>query len=265
MKPFTISISLFLLLAGGMCSSGGFAATAPEFGLALSAVPQNAMTSTSQPQHAEGGLRLPRGGETVDRVRAEIKQNMGLIKHLAAQIELSKNRGEKKTGRRTRIGPLQIMRDYGARVSLSRKDETEEYIVNTTVIWSYDHKDKVAHFIPAGTPIIGTFLQEALKLNLLLAVDEDTLHLEGSEKIDDEDCWVLEGKSPRKLNKVGVDSTVVRVWMGKKDGIPRKIQCPTEKNTVIYLVGVKVNAPMNADDFNFTPPKGVKTKNIFGF
>lgn len=203
-------------------------------------------------------------GETLQVARASVQQLVDQIKTIQCELEMSK-KPEKKKSRRTKIGPMELSRGTGARVSLTRKKSTDEYIANAETIWSYDHGDKEAKYIPTSLPIINYFVAEALKLNVFLSVDEETLKLIGSETIEGEPCWVFEGKSPRKLKVVGVPVAEVKVWVSKKDGVPRKITLPNEEDTIIKLRNVRINEPVSAKRFNWTPPKGVKSKNIFGF
>ncbi len=221
----------------------------------------------ARPTPLPGAIRKPEPNETLQSVRARIEARMAKVQTFTCQVEMSKKR-EKREGqswRKIRSGPLELARGVGGRVMLTRKGETEEYIANRQVIWSYDHKAREAQFIPTGAPVVGTFVQEAMRLNVFLAADEDTLKLRAVQEFDGEDCWVIEGLSPSRLKPLGIEPTKIRVWVAKKDCLPRKIQVPKEHDLTIVLRDFQVNAPVDPSRFQFAPPAGVKTKNIFGF
>jgi outer membrane lipoprotein-sorting protein len=206
----------------------------------------------------------PTTTETIGSVRTSIQKVVDDIRTLRCDLELSK-KPPKKHSRQTKRGPMVLAREQGAHLSLTRKTKTNEYNANYDTIWVYDHKDKEAKYIPTSLPIIRFFVGEALKLNVFLSVDEDTLKLLGSETIAGEPCYVFEGKSPRKLRLVGVPVSDVKVWVSKNDGVPRKITLPHEDDIIIRLNNVIVNKPIKPGQFEWKPPKGVESKNIFGF
>lgn len=229
-------------------------------------------------------------GETVEAVLHQIQSRVDQVRTLKADISMSKVKDKKDkkdkgkgkkakeqdaavdestpspTGQRSvKSGPMAISRGQGARVAISRKDETEEYIANPQILWVYNHKDKEAQFIPTSMPFISGFVEAAMSMNVFAAMEQDTIRNKGSQDVDGEPCWVLEGKSPDKLKLAGVEQVKMRFWIAKKDGIPRRISIPTQKDLIISLNNVQVNGPIDASRFNFTPPQGVSTKNIFGF
>ncbi len=211
---------------------------------------------------AEEVITPPGSGETLAVVRGEILNRLAKIQSLKADVELSR---KDKKGRRIKTGPLELARQAGGRVALTRKDKTEEYIASPVQIWSYDHHDKEAQYIPTGLPVISNFVQSAMALDMLLAMDQKTMSFLGNSGAEGEPCWVIEGKSPDTLKMLGVPVVKMRVWIAKKDGIPRRISMPKEKDTLVLLRHIHVNAPVNTGQFQWTPPRGVKTKNIFGF
>ncbi|MCX7716818.1 MAG: hypothetical protein N2111_00220 [Candidatus Sumerlaeaceae bacterium] len=210
-------------------------------------------------------LRPPADGDSLDRVRAVMQRSLASLDSVVCEIEKSKARKEK--GRRRYFhGQVEIQRGSGGRVSLTRKGNTDEYVANDRVIWSIDHNKKQAQFIPASTPVVGQYVREALNFNIFLALDEDTLRLRGSQTIEGEDCWLVDGKSPRSLARTGVPVSKVRVWIAKSDGLPRMIHIPDdEDDQLIILRNIKTNLRIDSERFQWSPPKGMKTKNIFGF
>jgi outer membrane lipoprotein-sorting protein len=202
--------------------------------------------------------------ESLPAARAKVEQLVSEVRTLSCTLEMSKKR-EKKRTRKTKVGPLQIVRNTGARLALKRKDETDEYIANPRIIWAYEHHEKEAVFIPTSMPIIGDFASQAMRLNVFMSADEETIKLRGSQDFEGEPCWVFEGKSPSKLRLVGLPITKIRVWISKRDGVARKISLPDEEDTLIILRDVEINVPLNSNRFEFTPPRGVKQKNVFGF
>lgn len=206
----------------------------------------------------------PQPGESLESVQVQIRQNVDSVQTLTCTLELSKKRG-RKPGRKIRTGPLEIARGLGARLALTQKGETTEYIANPEIIWAYDRKDKKAKYIPTDVPLISGFVQEALRLNVFMSVDEGTLDFLGSQTVGNEVCWVLRGESPRKLALAGVPPSKLRVWIAKSDGIPRRIRIPEGNDTMLVLRDVRVNVPIKPTRFQWTPPEGVKTRNIFGF
>jgi outer membrane lipoprotein-sorting protein len=229
---------------------------------AVSAVP-----ATADQMETASAMRAPAAGDTLQTVRKSIEEKISGIRSLSCEVEMSKARDKKdpKKSRKVHTGPLEIAREHGGRLQLTRKGHTEEYIANWRVIWSYDHKNKEARFIPTSTPVIGFYVQEAMRLNAFLSVDEDTLQLRGTQDLNGEPCWVLEGRSPRRLKTLGVPVTRISVWISRNDGLPRKIHVPSENDLTIYLRNYVTNPAIGPQRFEWTPPQGVKTRNIFGF
>ena len=221
--------------------------------------PQGRLPSSVAPS-----VRLSAATETLAQVRQSMSERLDAVRTLLCNVEMSKTRSDKPT-RKVYSGTLQIARDQGGRLVLTRKGSTDEYIASSRIIWSYDHKHKEARFIPASTPVVGTFVQEALRLNVFMSVDEGTLQLLGCEPVENEACWVLQGKSPARLKKVGVPISTILVWVSKSTGLPRKIRIPDEKDTTVVLRDFRTNEPVDPRQFQWSPPKGVKQKNIFGF
>lgn len=202
--------------------------------------------------------------ESLPMARAKVEQLVSQVRTLSCTLELSKKREKKKT-RKKKVGPLQIVRGAGARLSLTHGRETEEYIANPRIIWDYEHHEKEAMFIPTSMPVVGDFAEQAMRLNVFMSADEETIKLRGSQDFEDEPCWVFEGESPSKLKLVGLPITKIRVWISKRDGVPRKIQLPDENDTLVILRDVEINVPLASNRFEFTPPPGVEQKNVFGF
>jgi len=210
-------------------------------------------------------LRPPAPGESLDQVRAIMERSLAGLDSVVCDVEQSKARKEKGR-RRYYLGQIEIQRGSGGRVALTRKGNTDEYVANDRVIWSIDHNKKEAQFIPASTPVVGQYVREALKFNIFLALDADTMRLRGSQSVAGEDCWLVEGKSPRNLARTGVPVSKVRVWIAKSDGLPRMVHIPDDKDDLlIILSNIRCNPPINPARFQWSPPRGMKTKNIFGF
>jgi outer membrane lipoprotein-sorting protein len=57
----------------------------------------------------------------------------------------------------------------------------------------------------------------------------------------------------------------IRVWISKNDGLPRMISVPDEGDLLIILRNIKTNVAISDSRFQWSPPPGMKTKNIFGF
>jgi len=168
-------------------------------------------------------------------------------------------------GRDVERGPIIIKRGVGAYLKLERKKKVIEYIANSSQLWKYDHKHKEARLVPSSWPIVNTFVQNALQMNVFVAMDSDTIKYRGTETIDGVPCWVLEGKSPSKLAMVGAEQVKLKLWISQTDGIPRMIKVPGKDDSIIRLKNVQTNVAVDESKFSFTPPAGVKTKNILGF
>lgn len=210
-------------------------------------------------------LRPPEDGESLDRVRAVMQRSIATLDSVVCDVEKSKARKEKGR-RRYYHGKIEIQRGSGGRVSLTRKGNTDEYVANDKVIWSIDHNKNEAQFIPASTPVVGQYVREALDFNIFMALDADTMRLRGSQLVVGEDCWLVDGKSPRNLARSGVPVSKVRVWIAKSDGLPRMVHVPDdEDDQLIVLRNIGPNATISPARFQWSPPKGTKTKNIFGF
>ena len=233
----------------------------------------------------DGNLQPPAAGETAQGALADIQSKVDKIQTLTANLEFDrkdeddKKKKKKKAnkpanpnpawpeppGRDVERGPLAISRGAGAKVTLERKESKEVFVANSSDIWKYDVDDKEAQHIPASWPVIDKYVSNALRMNIFVAMDPETLKLKGTESINGVPCWVIEGKSPSTLGSLGADPTKMKLWISKEDGIPRLISVPSEKDTKIWLKDVKLNQPVDASQFQFTVPAGVETKNIFGF
>ncbi|MCX7626742.1 MAG: hypothetical protein N2Z21_11125 [Candidatus Sumerlaeaceae bacterium] len=199
--------------------------------------------------------------ETLESVRIQISQRLEQLQSLRCEIEMSKKR-DKKITRKVYSGHLVIARGKGGRVILSRKGETEEYLANARELWSYDHKKREAIVLPVNSPILGFFVAEALNFNAFLAIEEKTLQFLGYQTTNGELCWVFEGKSPSRLRLLGVPVRKLRVWVSPKDGLPREIKIPEEKDLTIILRNLELNQAIKPDEFEWKSPEGVKVKNF---
>lgn len=235
---------------------------------------------------AQDGNRIPPSdGQTAKSVLADVQARVHSIQTLNADLEFDrkdddggKKKKKKKAAEGSGInpawpeppdrdierGPLSISRGNGAYLFLERKKEKEEFIANPTSLWKHDIDDKEARHIPASWPIVDTFVSNALKMNVFVAMDDGTIKLKGTESVDGVPCWVLQGNSPSRLNMVGVGTKKMQMWVGQADGIPRVIKVPSEEDTIIRLKNVRINQAVDPTRFQFTPPAGVKTKNVFG-
>lgn len=250
LRPKSIVVLILCLVAGAVAA--GTEEVDPKLRAILIPTP-NPLTQFS----------APKSEESLQTVRSQILQLVARIDVLTCTVELSEKR-EKKRTRKVKTGPLELARGKGGRVAFSRKKETDEYIANAETIWSYAHHEKKAQYIPTSMPVVGFFVEEAMKLNVFLSVDEGTLRFHGTQHVDGEPCWVLEGRSPSKLRPVGVPVSTVRVWVAKKDGIPRRIWIPSEDDLVVTLRDISINGGMDSGRFIFTPPEKVKVVNVFG-
>lgn len=243
---------------------------------------------------AQDGNRVPPvEGETAKIILSQIQTQVDKVQTLNATLEFDtkdddddkkkKKKKKKKAeaaaagvvgvnpawpeppGRDIERGPLQISRGVGAYLYLERKKEKEEYVANVSSLWKHDIDDKEARLIPTNWPVIDTFLEAALRMNVFAAMEESTIKYQGTENIDGVPCWLLEGKSPSKLSMLGVEQTNLKIWTAKEDGIPRMIKVSGEDDSIIRLKDVRLNQPVDESKYQFTPPAGVKTKNILGF
>lgn len=231
-------------------------------------------------------IEKPSANENAEFALKQIQGNVNKIQTLSAQVELERERKEKKAkknkpvdpnktpgpfagwepeGYTVKRGPMTISRNTGAYLVLKRKNSTDEYIANKSTLWSYDHGDKEARYVSTGLPGVSGLISSAFNLDVFSALDQSTLKLIGSQTLDGEPCWVIEGKSPSTLSVVGVQAIKMRIWTSKNDGIPRQIKIPSNDNMIIRIKDIKLNESVDTNKFNWTLPKGVKSKNIFGF
>lgn len=233
----------------------------------------------------DGNLTPPEAGQSVKGVLADIQSRVNGIQTLKASLEFDRKdedakKKKKKLGDKPYVpnpewpepidrdierGPLEISRSNGAYARLERKKDKEEFIANSSILWKYDVKEKEARRVSSSLPVVSTFVSNALVMNVFVAMDEDTIKLRGTESVDGVPCWVLEGQSPARLKMVGVEPTKLKIWVGKEDGIPRVIRVPKHDDTIIRLKDIRLNEPVDASRFAFTPPSNVKVKNILGF
>lgn len=226
----------------------------------------------------------PAQGQTPQAVLSDIQSKINGLQSMSATLEFDEKDDDKPKkdengqiiqrinphwpeppGRDVERGPIMIQRGVGAYCMLERKKDKAEYIANSSTIWKYDHKDKEARRVPSNWPIIDTFAQNALRMNVFVAMEPDSLKLLGTETIDGIPCWIIQGKSPSKLGLVGADQVKLKMWIGQADGIPRAIRVPGKDDLIIRLRHVVLNQPVDTSKFQFTPPSGVKVKNILGF
>ncbi len=248
-----------------------------------------AMLALSANCLAQDGNRIPPGeNETAKFILAEIQTRVDKIQTLNATLEFDQkdeDKGKKKKKKKNQVaggnglntawpeppgrdverGPLQISRGAGAYLYLERKKEKEEYIANPSSLWKHDIDDKEARLVPTNWPVIETFLSNALRMNVFVAMEESTIKFEGTENVGGVPCWLLVGSSPSKLSMVGVKQRTLKIWVSKQDGIPRLIKISGEDDSIIRLLNVRLNQPVDVDKYKFSPPEGVETKNILGF
>jgi outer membrane lipoprotein-sorting protein len=199
--------------------------------------------------------------ETLADVRARIAEKLSQLETIRCEIEMSKKR-DKKITRKVYTGPLVISKGKGGRVILTRKGETEEYIANATELWSYDHKKNEATVLPVNSPVLGFFVAEALKFNAFLAMEEKSMEFLGYQETNGELCWVVQGKSPSRLRLLGVPIRKLRVWVSPRDGLPREINIPEEKDLTIVIRNIELNPPVDAHEFEWQSPPGVKVRRL---
>ncbi len=253
-----------------------------------------AVTMVSVAMAQDGTLVPPAEGQTGKAVLADIQAKVNNIQTLKADLEFDRkddDEGDKKkkkkkkqkeaaaggngegvnpawpepVGRDVERGPLEISRGKGAYLYLERKKSKEEFVANPSSLWKHDIDDEEAKHIPASWPVVGDFVGAALKMNVFVALEGDTIKLRGSQGVSGVPCWVLEGKSPSKLSMLGVEQKTLKMWIGKEDGIPRLIEVSGKEDTKIRLKNVQLNAAVDEKRFTFTAPEGTKTENIFGF
>ncbi len=270
----SLNLPFFLLLVGAYAFSSPLTAVGAPKGETTKPTTTTLESTAAEPNNPEmqptpassPSDRIEKGTKLSD-VQADMNAKLAGVTTFQADIQMLKKRGKKSPGGaiwRIWEGPLALTRNVGGHVTLTRKGETEEYTANRQVIWSYDAPHKEAQFIPTSTPVIGTFVEEAMRLNVFFSADPDTIKLRASQENEGEDCWVLEGKSPSRLKMLGVPENRIRVWVAKRDGLPRKIQLPDNEDFTILLRNIRVNENIPTSRYQFTPPEGVKTKNIFG-
>lgn len=238
-----------------------------------------------QKQKSDSAINREIGSETAQSALTQVQGNVNKIQTLIADIEMDRERKEKKKktkkddpnktpgpfagwepeGRYIKRGPLVISRNTGAHLILKRKNSTDEYIANKSTLWSYDHGDKEARYIPTSLPVLKGLISAAYSLDVFSALDSSTLKLIGTQDIDGVPCWVIQGKSPSTLSMVGIEAVTLRVWVSKTDGIPRQIKIPSNEDMIIRVRNIKLNEPVDPSKFNWSLPSGVKGKNIFGF
>lgn len=201
--------------------------------------------------------------ETLEQAMALIASKLEKVQTIHCRVHMSKKRDKKPT-RKVHVGPLVIARERGGRVVLTRKGQTEEYIANARELWSIDYRKKEALVLPVRSPIIGYFVEQALRFNAFLAMDENTIELVGRQATNGEPCWVFEGRSPSRLRLVGVPVRTMRVWVSIRDGLPREIRIPQEKDLTIVLSDIVTNVPVADDEFVWKPRPEIRVKKILG-
>lgn len=235
----------------------------------------------------QGDLVPPAQGASAKSVLQQIQERINSVQTMQADLEYdekekpSKKKKKKEgaaakpaginpkwpepEGRNVERGPIMIKREKGAYLMLQRKTKATEYIANNQRLWKYDHKDKEAKFVPSSWPIVNTFVNNALVMNAMVAMDSDGIKYRGTQVVEGEPCWVLDGKTPSRLGMVGAKPVRLKMWVSQTDGIPRLIHMPGKEDTYIRLKNVKINNLVEENRFSFSPPSGVKQKNIFGF
>lgn len=234
----------------------------------------------------QGELVPPTQGESAKSVLNQIQARINAVQTMQADLEYDEkekvSKKKKKApaapkpagtnpkwpepeGRDVERGPIMIKRQTGAYLMLQRKTKINEYIANNQRLWKYDHKDKEAKYVSSNWPIVNTFVDNALVMNALVAMDSDGIKYRGTQTVEGEPCWLLEGKTPSKLGLVGAKPIKLKMWVSQTDGIPRLIHIPGKEDTYIRLKNVRINTAVEENRFAFSPPAGVKQKNIFGF
>lgn len=232
--------------------------------------------------YAQGPLVPPVAGQDAKSVLQAIQERINGVQTMQATLEYDEKDDDKvklaadgtpimnpdwpePPGRDVERGPIFIRRNVGAYLMVQRKDKIEEFVANGDRLWKYEHKKKAAKFVPSNWPVVNTFVSNALVMNAFVSMDTNSIKYLGTQSVEGEPCWVLEGRSPSKLSMVGVKQIKLKIWAAQSDGIPRLIHTPGKDDLYIRLKNVTINQPVDESKFQFTPPSGVKVKNIFGF
>lgn len=254
--PFLKLPSLFLAAALGLAGLGVPAATFAE-----DEIPATSPRALSE-------LERPQPGETAEKVLRQMAERLNNVQSVRAHVQFSERRKKIKyksqSRRKITTGPVELVRGVGARAAVHDGKNVDEYIADTRMLWSIDHNKREAQYIPASTPIIGTYVEEAKKMNVFAAVDETSLRYSGTQDVHGEPCWVLRARTPKRLELVGAKQMSVTYWISKKDGLPRRMHIPAEDDLIILVENIRINVPIDKKRFSYKPPSKYKTKNVFG-
>ena len=203
--------------------------------------------------------------DSADQVRAAFDRRIASIRSISFKVTISSKRKKRPPDRDLQVGTVEVVRGYGARAVLLEDDKMDEYVVNPETIWSIDHHRKEAQFIPTSIPVFGRYVRGGVALDYQLAFKDDSMRLLGSQPVDGEPCWILQAKTTDAFETFGLESYRVRIWISKNDSLPRKVQIPKSKDTIVTLTDLRVNGDIPRSRCDWSPPAGMKTKNIFGF
>jgi outer membrane lipoprotein-sorting protein len=105
--------------------------------------------------------------------------------------------------------------------------------------------------------------------NPLKGMDAKSLKYYGTETLNDESVYVIEGKLGGEMEKMkSVMPTVpetAKFWISTKDGLPRKLVFHTGTGTEMMsqeFSNVEVNPKLDPALFEFTPPEGVQVTDM---
>lgn len=115
-------------------------------------------------------------------------------------------------------------------------------------IWAYDPDLSQVTVRPAGEALAGTpaeLLSRGAKLSDSFSISE---------------AWVAEGLQHVKLTprQPQGDFSAIEMWLD--EGVPRRLRFsdPLGGQTEVVLLDLKVNSPLDAERFTFTPPAGTE-------
>ena len=180
------------------------------------------------------------------------------VKGFRAVMEVHDRQGKEE---RVATSTITVSREYGWKVEDNSTTSGHVVINDFKTSFEYYPREKKAYKMTADLPeLIEGFRKPAAEMNSLAILDPKTLKLVGQETFEDEPVYHVEGTTTTQFMMGGKPVTrKVEARVSRRDGLPRKTVEYTEftVGTTVYR-DLELNPSLKAEDFAFTPPKGVE-------
>jgi outer membrane lipoprotein-sorting protein len=196
--------------------------------------------------------------EDVASVTKDVAAKVAQVNSFSATVET----GEEADGSMGDMSQssLLVSREFGWKMLGKEGPDAYQLVTDFNTFYQYFPNDKKAMKTVADKPEIKSMLTKpATDMNPLSLVSPQSIKFLGKETLDGETVYHVSGTTESQMMPGGpAVARTLSAWISVEDGLPRKTveSVGLSTGTTIYK-NVKINPPVSAADFSFTPPEGV--------